>query len=501
MRDRMLLFLLIGSYLAYTTVLALIQPIGSHSPLLKGLLLVAFILTVLTSVKFPFRKTGLSGNAVIMFVLYGVFILYTLGLCFVSEAPISSITESFKFYLRIGFLFTLVIWASRSRRIRLVVEFPIALGSILALQGLLLWMLLSAGVSVHPGAVQIYEPAGGGNPYVSFGYGLLGFGDNIGWESRSIFAWRLQSYFTESSKFALFLIYPMFLSSGLYRIRRQRQYLVCAILMAAAIVATFSLGAYAAIGSASLVLLYYYLRRWVPRMLRWALAFGCVVCLALAIYSAIRFSEQYVPEDPTSNFNRIPAFAQKGSFGERKRVDTELLTLFLDYPFGLSLIDTYNSKLLGYGDFSTPNAFTFVLSRAGFVGVGIFLIIFGIAFWRFMLPQLRKECIGRYVCIATIAVWIHSVSYGNWLDLSFFYPLGIVMAMREIEERQRRDKRGFLVPENGSSDKQRGSNAAWTESVQDSLQRHTFGGITTGPRGVEGANSRVNLKNKNCCTL
>jgi hypothetical protein len=48
-----------------------------------------------------------------------------------------------------------------------------------------------------------------------------------------------------------------------------------------------------------------------------------------------------------------------------------------------------------------------------------------------MLPQLRVECLGRYVCLGTLAVWLHSLSYGTWLDINLFYSLAIVLGMRE----------------------------------------------------------------------
>jgi len=460
MRDRLLLFLLIGSYLAYTTILVLIQPVGSYSQLLKGALLMAFIMVVMIPIGFPFRTTGLSGDAVIVFMLYGTFILYTLGLCFVSEVPTSSLTESFKYYLRIGFLLALVIWITRSRRLRWAVEFPVQIGTILAIQGCLFLAFLLAGANLQPSYVQTAQGTMR-STHIVYGYGLFGFGSGISVATQNVFAWRLQSYFPEASKFALFLIYPMFLSYGLYRLRKNKRFLICTTLMAIAFTATFSLAGFAAVGGAILLLCYFRLRRRFPRELRWALVLGGVVCLAFALYAAFQLSELYVPEDPTDTaFNRIPGFATGGSLAVRARVDAELLRIFPQYPFGLSLINPYDSKLLGFGDLGTPNAFMFVLSNAGIVGIGLFLMIFGLVYWRFMLPQLRKECLGRYICVAAVGVWLHSISYGTWLDLSFFYPVGLAMGLREIEMRQRRDKRRFLVSPNGSSDKQKGSNAA-----------------------------------------
>lgn len=466
MRDRMLLFLLISSYLAYTTTFVLIQPVGSYSQLLKGALLLIFILAVIIPIGFPFKATGLSDDGVMVFILFGAFILYTLGLCFVSEVPTSSLTESFKYYLRIGFLFAFVLWVTRTRRLRWAVEFPVQIGTILAILGCLFLAFLFAGVDLQPIDVQMAQGSMRFT-YIAYGYGLFGFGSGISVTTPSVFAWRLQSYFMEASKFALFLIYPMFLSYGLYRLGKKKRFLICIVPMAIAFTATFSLGSFAAVGCAVLLLWYFQLRRRFPRELRWAVVLGGVAFLAFTVYAAFRLSELYVPEDPTNTaFNRIPGFATGGSLAVRARVDAELLRLFPQYPFGVSLINSYDSKLLGYGDLGTPNAFMFFLSNSGFVGVGLFLLIFGFVYWRFMLPLLRKECLGRYVCVAAVGVWVHSFSYGTWLDLSFLYPLGLAMGLREIETNKRRDKGGFPMSPNGSYGKQEISNVAETGTVQ-----------------------------------
>lgn len=368
MRDRLLLVLLVSSYLGYATVLLLFPPLGPYSQSIKGLVLAAFILGAIVATGFPFTVRPLSVDTRTVFLLYGLFVVYSLALCFVSEAPIASLTESFKYYLRIGFLFAFVLWFSRLRDYGWVLKFPILFGVLFAIQSLILFFLLYAGMDPPARNVSISE---GGGTQEYWSYGVLGVVNSIDFAVRNIFAIRLQSFFMEPSKFALFLMYPVFVAYGLYRTQGYYRYLVAALLMLLAMIGTFSLGAYAAMGLAVAVLVYYRMRARIPGELRWV----CVLLIIFGIFVGVRtafdWSAGNAPDDPTdTQYSRMLGFAEGGSLEERKRVDVELLGVFGRNPFGLSLINQYDSKVLGFGDLGTPNASMLILSRTGIVPAG-----------------------------------------------------------------------------------------------------------------------------------
>ena len=159
------------------------------------------------------------------------------------------------------------------------------------------------------------------------------------------------------------------------------------------------------------------------------LSFVSLVLLGRAIFE---FSLNYVPEDPTDKFAaRVPGFAQGASFEERSRTDAVGLEIFLQHPFGLSLINAYDSRILDFGDLASPNAALYNLVHTGLVGMLLQALIFWVVLTRFMIPQLRHECLGRYVSVAAVGVWTHSLSYGTWLDLNFFYTWAVVIALRD----------------------------------------------------------------------
>ncbi len=432
MKDRILLLLLVVVYLLYTTVFPYISEVAPYSRFLKGWFLGAFFLGAILIVGFRFSGRILSGEAQVIFVLYALFIAYSVALCFTSEAPIKSFTESIKYYVRIGFFFALVIWARSLKDRDWIVGFPIVLGVILAVQSLLLYVLLMDGVELERNLIHIID--GSEEGYLR-SYGILGLGIAIDPLLRNWFSVRLQSFFLEPSKFAMFLVYPIFVSYGLYRIRRQKRFLGYAVLMMLAFIGTFSLGGYAAMGGAGLVLVYFSVRPKIPSELRWAVvAMGVVIVLCIGV-QVFNWSANYVPAGPGDfNYNRLLGFASSsssgGSLGERRRVDSLLLSVFASHPFGLSFINQYDSPTLGFGELGTTNAAMFILTRTGVVGAILFTWIFSIVFYRFMLPQLRRDCLGRYVCVGTLAVWLHSISYGTWLDVNFFYPLALVVALR-----------------------------------------------------------------------
>jgi hypothetical protein len=230
----------------------------------------------------------------------------------------------------------------------------------------------------------------------------------------------------------MFLLHPMFLAYGYYRIRGRRRYLVAAIAMALACIGTASIGAFIAMAGTGLFLFYFRIRQRIVHGLRAATVVTVIALAAWAGAAIYEWSANFVPQNPEDYmFNRIAGFGAGGSLAERQRVDNALFQVFLDNPQGLSLTNAYDSALMGFGDLGTPNAAMFILVRGGIIGFLLLMGTYAITYIRFMLPQLRAECLGRYACLGTLAVWAHSLSYGTWLDINLFYALAIVLGMRE----------------------------------------------------------------------
>jgi len=429
MKQKLLLLLLVAAYVIYTTVLLYLSPaLAPYNQSFKGFFVVAFIMGVVLVVGIPFSGRPLDTDTKLVFLLYILFALYTLGLAFVSEEPVRAVIESGKYYMRIAFFFALVIWVNNLRDRAWVVGFPIVFGLAFAIQSLLLLGLLFAGAPLQQREVYIFEAFGADYP----SYGLLGLANSMDLSLRTPLSVRVQSFFIEPSKFALFLIHPIFVAYGIYRVQRLRRFLVYAVVMLLAFLATWSLGGLVAFGGSVLVLAYFRFRRAIPLGLRWTVLVLSFVSLVLLGRAIFEFSLNYVPEDPTDKFAaRVPGFAQGVSFEERSRTDAVGLEIFLQHPFGLSLINAYDSRILDFGDLASPNAALYNLVHTGLVGMLLQALIFWVVLTRFMIPQLRHECLGRYVSVAAVGVWTHSLSYGTWLDLNFFYTWAVVIALRD----------------------------------------------------------------------
>ena len=128
------------------------------------------------------------------------------------------------------------------------------------------------------------------------------------------------------------------------------------------------------------------------------------------------------------NTNKISTIA----YGGRVHSHIEAFKLFLDYPFGLGILE--NSQIPELNR-TGSEAFTSIhlagahlkwIVKTGIVGIVIYFLIFLLSLSKLIQITKQEKNIIQYVGIAFIAVTIHEIGTGNWFDPLYFIILAFM---------------------------------------------------------------------------
>ncbi|MBI5234378.1 MAG: O-antigen ligase family protein, partial [Deltaproteobacteria bacterium] len=124
------------------------------------------------------------------------------------------------------------------------------------------------------------------------------------------------------------------------------------------------------------------------------------------------------------------------AYGGRIFSALEAARLFMKHPFGLGLMDNRAiDELERYGGdyyIHLSSAFFSWLVKTGFVGIGIFLMIF-LVIWREIRDVVGgKRGIHYYVALSFIAMGIHGLSSGDWIDPMFLLVMAYLVSHRKF---------------------------------------------------------------------
>lgn len=322
------------------------------------------------------------------------------------QSGLSGLIGSIKFVWRFSLIFLIffLITPSIANQIARVVS---GVGLILSIQSLLLFLLVIFHLEPSYNLVARYSDTD-----LFKSYGVLGFLNvNTGWSLR------LQSFFSEPTNFAKFLILPLYYYVWKWRSLKVLKYGIYSLIVGTAILFTFSVTAVISIFVSSVLMLYYRSKQF--SLTRIALIF----MLGFSLSNAHTLFSSDVDKTRTdllmSSFQRDDA-----SSSIRKEFIDEVINIIEVNWYGVGFVtDNFIGGLL-------PLAPTRWLLYGGYIGLVLMVILHIIIFWKGRIDA-GKINIGIFFIVG-LCQFLISLIHGSWFELNYWLLMGLMIPKNTI---------------------------------------------------------------------
>ena len=323
---------------------------------------------------------------------------------------------------------------------RLFFYIPLLYGILVSIQGILIEAMNLAGIPVRIEDVF----AGKYNTFVhmeSHGLGIAIADGGMLFGKQMI---RVSGYYIEPSKFAAFLVIPIFFSWGLYRKDRKKRYKYMCILFSICFICVFSRAGFIALTGAWIVKkiikghrsAHTDVQRQVTGrrdLLRLFFAAVLFLAAALALLNLMvalsgRFPEFRVLSAGITNEEGKVNLIRK----ETVNAD-DIIALMKKRPIGYGISA---NEFGGSNNVHTnlANAVIFWLVSGGICGIVAALCLVGYLMLHYVIPALKSDDpLVIAVAEVFVALTIHSLSYGNWISVDFLFITGLLLAVNRYK--------------------------------------------------------------------
>lgn len=414
--------------LIFITVLPTLIPV--KAVLAIKLLVIAFL--------FIFFKHGeLSDRAKLVALLYIILVLYGLLVGILNQRFDASMFPALKLAVRIaGFIAIMGILAMGKYSDR-VIRFPIWLGTIFSVQVIILAILVALGRAPEWTYMGIYS--------IDFTRSLGILGGMIGSHSIGIFnISRFQSIFSEPANLAGFLLYPILISFGYYRISGRRKHLFSLIACLIAFALTFSITGFISL------LLTFFVFIILKRSNIWIKSAAFTVAMLVIFSTHMFFQRTYEPDYAQRGIIKHIAFSKyeydrmtspdiTRMYGGRAHSAIECFKIFLEHPFGVGLMNVSDIDILyqdGQEEFMAIHLYSALLLwlvKTGFVGMFIFAWIFYLIVGKMRDFWDNKMDIRYYIALAFIAHLIFHLMSATWIGPLFLFIMALILVYKPLK--------------------------------------------------------------------
>ncbi len=253
---------------------------------------------------------------------------------------------------------------------------------------------------------------------------------------------RIQGYYIEPSKMAAFLLIPIFIGWGIWKMNRSIWGIAASIVSLACLFLTMSRAGFVSLIGTMVIVVLICLKRKENAIERNAtkrdlirLFLGCVFFILCTI-GLLNIMVYFGKKAPDLDFlyRGISNADGRANLVRSETVDIPyIIEIMAENPFGYGF---YN-MLHGVGDIDTnmANASTLWLISGGFLGffIAICIVIRGILYYA--IPAIKtNNPIKQSIAMCFIGLSIHSLSYGTWMtaDYLLIYALLISQKNKEI---------------------------------------------------------------------
>jgi hypothetical protein len=408
-----------------------------YSTLVIGSLLLdrAIKLGVVLFLALGFRYTRPSRPVLLTLALMACLPLSTLPGAFRSGAGAAGMSQALKYLLAFSFLPFMVARAWRRPGLRNVLLWaPVVVGAVIGAQALILSAAVATNAVGVPTLVTIERYHG--EEFQS--YGLLGFANSITGAAVNEYAVRAQSWFPEASTLGAFLLLPTFLSLGYLRTRRARPLAWLLVLLnLTGLILTFSLAAAIGLCVGLIALLFF---SPLARRSSWAFRLAIPVLCALLVYVVGQFllSQMHLAYEGAREGAATRVMVLLGKDSQNPQ-SASLVRAAFNLDESLQLAET-NPLGIGLGftedisDIASPNALLFWLVSGGLPALLIVFFLQARLFNRHALPLLAsRDPYRRAVAGAYVALTVHGLSNGTWINPIYLLMVGTLILTAESE--------------------------------------------------------------------
>lgn len=253
---------------------------------------------------------------------------------------------------------------------------------------------------------------------------------------------RIQGFYIEPSKMAMFLIISIFFAWGLYRQTMNSMYRYALWICIGCFILTMSRAGFVAIIASLIVKKFYYKSNaekkdfTVPKttiidLLKLiSIATVIVIVAVIVLILMVELSKSY----PELNFlyeGITNVSSGRANLIREETVDTALIFEgLLNQPYGFGFANNLHGSVSSVLDTNLANAFFFWLVTAGLLGaaIAVFIILFAMIYYA--IPCVKsKEPIKVAVGLSFFGLMIHSLSYGSWMTSEFLMIMAIMLVI------------------------------------------------------------------------
>lgn len=251
---------------------------------------------------------------------------------------------------------------------------------------------------------------------------------------------RIQGFYIEPSKMAMFLMIPVFFSWGLYKQTKQNRFKYALILCSICFLLTMSRAGIVSV-VATLVVKHFYNKNmkspndiFMPRTTANDIIklFGIAFGIALAAVTVLLLMVQLSKFFPGLEFLHvgITDFSGKANLIRQETVDSStIINGLINRPYGYGFANNLHGSETSVLDTNLANAFILWLVTGGFIGAAVAVVIILSAMVHYAIPCIKSnEPIKTGVGLAFFGLMIHSLSYGTWMTPEFLF----VMALNSV---------------------------------------------------------------------
>lgn len=425
--DRAFVLLLLAFVLQYSTLII-------DSLALDRLIKLGALVAMVCGFRYARLRRADAG----ILLLYAMLFAATAVGALVSADPMG-LTQGAKFVLGWAPLPLLLLYKHRQGLSHRIANAVIVVGVLFSLQAVALVVGVTEDWVSETHTVTIGTRGGMEMP----SFGVLGYASAHGYAAYGQQYVRAQSWFSEPSSLAAFLLGPACWAWGLYRRERRRRYLIASAMCVSGLVATFSIAAAICLTAATAMplLVRSRMRRW-PRAVIVGFAIAGLALVALAAQFVLTQShEVFVNESEKSGITalalmvgRDPNSAESGSLVREAFNLESSLALIRSHPLGIGLGFTGAES-----DQTSPNAVLFWGVAGGVPALLILSILQAWLFFSRALPALLDpDPLARSAAAAYLAVTVHGLSYGTWASSYYVLVVAMLLITRGPEGKLRR---------------------------------------------------------------
>jgi len=279
---------------------------------------------------------------------------------------------------------------------------------------------------------------------IDFGHNRWGFPISLGGYLDYAPHDRLSAIFKEPSLLAACMEYSIFMTYGLFRLRKSKLFFIIFILLIISFYFTQSIAGFISIAGTILI---FYLARWLiinknPNSISFSIylsiftIIGSTILLSLIVYIINLVELQYFIEQGASSGSIIPS---RSPVEQTARIGdfSFMYQQFMNHPFGVGIVFENDSPVFGQkgqGNITVIPIYYWLMTT-GLTGLLLIFLGFFKIFKHICIPSFfGNRSLLRYAALSYICIHIHHLSYGRWLTFNVFYILAICLALYRFKE-------------------------------------------------------------------